>query len=375
MPVVDSAPIMVRPAGAPEYPVFVERDWERLFADGMIEALQPTKLFVLSQRSLQRPVLDDLIPRLNRYLPGGADDPRLLYMGEGEDAKRFSELESLLSAMVRGGVDRRSLLLACGGGVVGDFGGFAAALLLRGISFVQLPTTLLAAVDSSVGGKTAVNIGVGKNMVGAFHHPRLVYFNQSLLRTLPERERRCGLAEMVKHACLAEGGQLLSDLERDREKLRDPGSAELNAAIRDSIRFKASIVAADEREAGLRGVLNLGHTTGHAIESLTGYGAVLHGEAVARGLVTALLLSRRLMGFPGGECERVLKLMSALELPGDTLGLSARALYEHMQFDKKTKGDSIRFVLLRAIGQPLFDQPVSFADFSACWQEQQEIYG
>ncbi|MBX7057765.1 MAG: 3-dehydroquinate synthase [Leptospirales bacterium] len=366
--------VTVQPQSAAAYPVYIEPSWDGLFDNRLLENFNADHIFVISQRGLRDYVLRDLLSRLTDEFPGALEDRRVVYMGEGEESKSFSALEEALSKLVREGANRRSLILAVGGGVVGDFAGLAAALLSRGTRFVQLPSTLLAAVDSSVGGKTAVNIGVGKNMIGAFHHPVLVYFNQSLLGTLPEREWSCGLSEMCKHACM-DSAEMLSRLAGHASLMRQPASVELRQALIDSVRFKARVVSEDDRENGLRAILNLGHTTAHAIESLAGYGRFLHGEAVARGLVTALLLSMNKVGLPEDEAQRALEAMAALRLPRDCGGLEADALFDHMQFDKKNYGGQVRFVLLQRIGQPLYDQPVTQAEFRAAWAEQGRRFG
>lgn len=376
MTLADSrSPLEVRPHGAPAYSLYVERDWTRLLSEDLLGALKASRFFAVSQRGLREPVLRHLVAALPQQFPGGLEDERIIYIEEGEEAKQFARLEAPLNRLIELGADRKSCLLAVGGGVVGDFTGFLAAILLRGVPFVQFPSTLLAAVDSSVGGKTGVNVNFGKNMVGAFYHPRFVYFNQSLLRTLPQREWICGLAEMVKHAFLEESGAHLRDLESSGARLLDPDGPELQRAVRDSIAFKAKIVSLDEKESGLRSILNFGHTTAHAIESYTHYTRFLHGEAVARGLVTALLLSRRLRGLSDADLERCLALMAELDLPCDTAGLPADDLLAHMAYDKKVEGGRARFVLLSAPGKYEFGCAVSDADFRATWREQAARFG
>ncbi len=368
-------PLEVQPHGASAYSLYVERDWSRLLAEDLLGSLKASRLFIVSQRRLREPVLGDLAAALPQHFPGGLDDERVIYIEEGEAAKQFANLETPLNRLIELGADRKSCLLAVGGGVVGDFTGFLAAILLRGVPFVQFPSTLLAAVDSSVGGKTGVNVNFGKNMVGAFYHPRFVYFNQSLLRTLPPREWICGLAEMFKHALLEESGAHLRDLENSGARLLDPDGPELRRAVRDSIAFKAKIVSLDEKESGLRSILNFGHTTAHALESFTHYKRFLHGEAVARGLATALLLSRRLRGLSDADLERCFALMEKLALPCDTAGLSAEDLLRHMTYDKKVEDGRARFVLLSAPGKYEFGCAVSDADFRATWREQAARFG
>lgn len=371
--------LRVEPTGSPAYPVYVESDFARLRAGNAFADLQASQFFIISQQGLEETVVAPFLAALNETLgetlPDGLSRERVLLIGQGEQSKHIDRLAPVYNRLIEQDVDRKSCLIALGGGVVGDFTGFVAATLLRGVSFVQIPTTLLAAVDSSVGGKTAVNVDRGKNMVGAFYQPRFVYFNTGFLRTLPEREWVCGLAEMVKHACLEESGALLAHLEEHCEELRNPESPELRRAVLDSAAFKARVVSADEREGGLRAILNLGHTTAHAIESLTDYKRFSHGEAVARGLVTALFLSRRVLGLADEAVERYLALCGRLGLPGDTAGFSAAEVLDHMRFDKKSVRGIPRFVLLEGAGKPRYGVEVPEAEFRAAFAEQAERFG
>jgi shikimate kinase/3-dehydroquinate synthase len=276
----------------------------------------------------------------------------------GEASKGFATLQRVLEEMLAAGVERRTAVIALGGGVVGDLAGFAAAVALRGLPFVQVPTTLLAQVDSSVGGKTGVNLATGKNLVGAFHQPRMVLADTATLATLPARELRAGYAEVAKHGLLA-GGAFWAWCETRGEALIGGDRDALAHAVLESCRLKAGIVAADEREEsaeGGRALLNLGHTFGHALEAECGYsGALLHGEAVALGLGLAAALSARL-GHCGQELPgRVMAHLAACGLParlGD-LGreFSAAALLARMRRDKKVRDASLRFVLLRGPGE------------------------
>ncbi|HEX2568378.1 MAG TPA: 3-dehydroquinate synthase [Polyangia bacterium] len=270
----------------------------------------------------------------------------------GEAAKSLGEVERVAQALVAGGLDRRSLVVALGGGVVGDLAGFVASILYRGIAFAQVPTTLLAQVDASVGGKTGVNLGAGKNLVGSFHQPLLVYADMGTLGTLEARDLQAGLAEVVKHGLLA-GGALLDRLEAEAEAARrgEPGLiAELVAA---SCALKARVVANDEREQDERGgraLLNLGHTVGHALEtaSLEGPAPWRHGEAVALGLVAAMRVSRAL-GAADHE-PRVVRLLARLGLPVDLDRYLSREVLAHVGVDKKRAGAAVRFVVLDAPG-------------------------
>lgn len=358
--------IQVEVSSGNHYPVATVRGWPEDLLEDVLRA--HSKVLILSQKGLEKSVLEPFL----KTVPGIPRD-HIYLIEQGEHNKHIDRLGDVYNHFIRQGVDRHSLILALGGGVVGDFAGFVAATLMRGISYVQLPTTLLAAVDSSVGGKTAVNVDVGKNMVGAFHHPGAVIFNVSTLRTLPEREWICGHAEIVKHAFLDPGH--LEKLEGWIQGLSDPESGELQEAVFESVRFKASVVAQDENEKGLRSILNLGHTTGHAIESATNYRTYNHGEAVSRGLMTALFLSEEMLGLPGSERDRMIQVIKDLHLPVDTGGLSGEELLKHMKYDKKNRDGKTGFVLLEKSGKPVYDQRVPDEAFLRAWKKQREFAG
>ena len=269
---------------------------------------------------------------------------------DGEQAKGWDSLEMVFDAMLAARCGRDTLLIALGGGVVGDLAGFAAAVYQRGIPFLQVPTTLLAQVDSSVGGKTAINHARGKNMIGAFHQPLAVVSDVTTLDTLPERELRAGLAEVIKHA-LALDLPFVEWLEANVEKLLRREPAALTYAIRRCCELKAAIVAADEREAGVRALLNFGHTFGHAIEAGAGYGSWLHGEAIAAGMVMAAELSSSLKLIGPADVSRVRQLLKRAGLPTQGPALAPERLMELMAGDKKAAQGSLRFVLLEALGR------------------------
>ncbi len=359
--------VYVTPAKEVKYPIFLNTDWPETpeFLTSRLGSYG--KVFILTQKGLE-----DLV--LNKFLKFMHIDPEdIILLEPGEKNKHISRLAPVYNHLIERGADRHSVIFAVGGGVVGDFAGFVAATLLRGIRFVQIPSTLLAAVDSSVGGKVAVNADRGKNMIGAFHHPELVYFNASLLRTLPEREWNCGLAEMIKHGFMDE--KSLRSIEAGMENLRNPDSADLLNAIEASVQFKSSVVSQDEKEGGLRSILNLGHTTGHALESFTSYSAFSHGEAVSRGLVTALLISRNQAGLPEETVNRFTAYLQKLRLPVDTAGIGADDVIEHMKFDKKNKDGAVQFVLLSGAFSPVYGQKVSSETFRTAWEKQKQLFG
>jgi 3-dehydroquinate synthase len=269
---------------------------------------------------------------------------------DGERYKDLATLEQLFDALLAHRFGRDVTLIALGGGVVGDMAGFAAACYQRGVDFVQVPTTLLAQVDSSVGGKTGVNHPAGKNMIGAFHQPRAVLADTDTLASLPARELAAGLAEVIKYGLIRDPA-FFDWLEAESAALLAREPAALAEAVERSCRNKAAVVAADEREAGQRALLNLGHTFGHAIEAGTGYGTWLHGEAVAAGMVMAADLSVRLGWLEPASAERVRRVIAACGLPtGAPAGMGLERWLELMAVDKKAAGGRVRLVLLRGIG-------------------------
>ncbi|MGZ5205455.1 MAG: 3-dehydroquinate synthase [Caldimonas sp.] len=274
----------------------------------------------------------------------------LVTLEDGEAFKTWAAVERIIDGLLDAGADRHALLFALGGGVVGDLTGFAAACYMRGIAYVQIPTTLLAQVDSSVGGKTAINHPQGKNLIGAFHQPRLVVADLDTLVTLPQRELVAGLAEVIKYGAAADAG-FFDWIEAHLEALagRDPKA--LAHAIGRSCALKAMIVARDEKEAGLRAILNFGHTFGHAIEAATGFGTWLHGEAVGCGMVLAAELSVRLGWIDAAAALRLTTLVERAGLPVRVPALSANRLVALMLHDKKAEGGAPRFVLLEALGR------------------------
>ena len=269
---------------------------------------------------------------------------------DGEQAKAWATLDHVVDAMLAARCGRDSVVVALGGGVVGDLAGFAAAVYQRGIPFIQMPTTLLAQVDSSVGGKTAINHARGKNMVGAFHQPLAVIADVGVLDTLPDRELRAGMAEVIKHGFILDL-QFVAWLEANMGKLLARDRAALSHAVRRSCELKAQVVAADERETGLRAILNFGHTFGHAIEAGVGYGEWLHGEAVASGMVMATELSARAGTLRREDADRVKALIALAGLPVQGPKLAIERYLDLMQVDKKAADGRIRFILLDGLGR------------------------
>jgi 3-dehydroquinate synthase len=277
---------------------------------------------------------------------------------DGEMHKNWETLNRIFDALLAHRCERRTTVIALGGGVIGDLAGFAAAVYLRGVPYIQVPTTLLAQVDSSVGGKTAINHPLGKNMIGAFHQPRAVIADTDTLRTLPARELAAGIAEVIKYGLIRDAG-FFEWIESNIDRLlaRDPEA--LVFAIERSCRNKAEVVALDEREEGPRALLNFGHTFGHAIESGLGYGEWLHGEAVAAGMVLATTLSRRLGLASQADLDRIVDLISRAGLPVSAPDFGLERYLELMGHDKKVEGGRLRFVLLRRIGEAFVTDQVS----------------
>ena len=289
----------------------------------------------------------------------GGFSPVLMTVPAGETAKSLRTVAACYDQLAAHRLERKSFIVALGGGVVGDLAGFVAATYLRGIPLVQAPTTLLAQVDSSVGGKTGVNLRAGKNLVGAFYQPRLVLCDLDTLKTLPEREFRAGLAEVIKYGIIYDA-RLFSALERSLERILNLDEKFLAPVIARCCEIKAEVVSQDETESGLRAILNFGHTIGHAIENSFGYGKFLHGEAISIGQMMAARLSEKILGLPRNEAFRVEALFHRAGLPTNIrINTSQlRRLFDAMRLDKKTTGGEIRFVLARKIGQVEFGQRV-----------------
>ncbi len=292
-----------------------------------------------------------------------SEAPVVLFLSPGEEHKTIKSVERLLRQMAAAGGDRGSLLIAFGGGIVGDVGGFLAAIYMRGIPYVQVPTTFLAQVDSSVGGKTGVNLPEGKNLVGSFHQPRAVFADIDVLGTLPDRELRAGLMESVKAGIIRDRA-LVRFMEEHADEVLGRDSKALEKVIAASIRMKAGVVNKDERENGLRMILNLGHTVGHALEAATRYQAMLHGEAVGWGMVAALWLARKRGTISNGQFERLEALIHRYG-PLPPLKLRAGKILAATGSDKKNVGGVRRFVLPIGIGDAGVVEDVTPAELEA----------
>lgn len=344
-----------------------ERSYDILIGPGLIEragelmtpVLERPRVFIVTDSNVAPLYLE----KLESSLSGAGIAFASHVLPAGEATKSFSHLEALLDVLLEAKVERTTTLVALGGGVVGDLVGFAAAILLRGVPFVQIPTTLLAQVDSSVGGKTGINTRKGKNLVGAFYQPRLVLADTKALATLPRRELLAGYAEVVKYG-LIDNPAFFEWLEKHGGDVLALEPEMIRHAVLVSCKSKAAIVGQDERESGLRALLNLGHTFGHVFEAEVGYdGRLLHGEAVALGMVLAFDLSARMKLAPQEDAARLADHLAKVGLPVrlaklDGVDWNAERLLAHMAQDKKVKDGKVTFVLARGIGQAFLDRDV-----------------
>jgi len=329
-----------------------ERAYAIHIGEGLLSAAGP----ILAQLDLPRvaivtnaTVAPLYLDRLTEALRAAKVEVISIVLEDGERYKDWATLNRIYDRLLECRCDRKTTLIALGGGVIGDLTGFAAATYMRGVPFIQVPTTLLAQVDSSIGGKTGINHPLGKNMIGAFYQPRLVLADTRVLETLPPRELSAGLAEVIKHG-LVRDAAFFAWLEQNVEKLLACDQDALGYAVRRCCEIKAAVVAEDERESGVRALLNFGHTFGHAIESGLGYGKWLHGEAVAAGMAMAADLSRRLGFIAEADARRIIALIRRAGLPTAPPEIAPARLLELMGVDKKAEGGKLRFVLLDAIG-------------------------
>lgn len=333
--------------GARSYPIHIGQG--ALDAVGReLARLKATRVLVVTNTTVGPLYAGSVMQSIRQALP---DVPvAVVELPDGEQYKDLDHVRWILDAAVDAGLDRKSFMVALGGGVVGDMTGFAASMWMRGIGFVQIPTTLLAQVDSSVGGKTGVNLPAGKNLIGAFHQPRSVLIDPDVLRTLDARQVSAGIAEVIKYGFLGDEA-FVARLEREMPALRALDPAVVSEVVARCCRMKADIVRRDEHETGDRAKLNLGHTFGHAIEKLTGFHTWLHGEAVAAGTVMAAVLSRRLGYINEADVQRIRALVAASGLPMAVEGLSAEEAWKAMKGDKKTLGGVVRFIVMHSVGE------------------------
>jgi len=340
--------------GDRRYPIYMGAGYlDR--ADLLVRHIKSKQVIVVTNETIAPLYLQQLTAQLQAY------QLESVILPDGEQYKTLETLEIILNALLVKQFSRNATLIALGGGVIGDLSGFAAACYQRGIPFIQIPTTLLAQVDSSVGGKTGVNHALGKNMIGAFYQPQCVLIDVKVLDTLDDRQLSAGVAEVIKYGLIRDVN-FFSWIEQNIEKILARDQAALTYIIEQSCRNKAEIVASDERESGIRAILNLGHTFGHAIETGSGYGVYLHGEAVAIGTCQAADLSRRMGWLSDADVDRIIVLFKKARLPTEPPSkLSSEEFIKLMAVDKKNIDGDIRLILLKQIGEASLPMPVERA--------------
>lgn len=331
--------------GKLSYPIFIGKEIIKTLPSNLKKYLDLQNIIILTNPKIKKLYQKKIDPLLKNKLTYN-----WLTIPEGENYKNLKTVEKIYHRLLALGANRKTGLIALGGGVIGDIAGFVAATYMRGIPYIQIPTTLLAQVDSSVGGKTGVDLPEGKNLVGAFYQPRFVLTDTDFLNTLPKREFLCGLSEVVKYGIIWDA-RLFSFIENNRQKILDHHPASLEKIIARACQIKAHIVSKDEKEAGLRALLNFGHTLGHAIEVLSGYKKIHHGEAVARGMVYAAGLSSRLGLCLPQEVDRIKNLLEQIGLPIQPPSYSRHAYQKAVAKDKKSVGKKINFIALKKLGK------------------------
>ena len=332
--------------GANSYEIFIGENILNGVAEFISTKNFTNKILIVTQ--------EQIFDAHGKFLIENLDSQKISYtiakIPEGETSKSLQEAEKIFTRAIEFGLDRKSVVIAFGGGVVGDLGGFVAATFMRGINLIQIPTTLLAQVDSSVGGKTAVNHALGKNLIGAFHQPKAVFIDLNFLKTLPKREIKSGLGEIVKYGVISDE-KFFSYLENNAEKILQRDLKVLAKIIKRSCEIKAKVVSADEKEAGLRRILNFGHTLAHAVEEETNYKKFRHGEAVAIGMIGAARISHELDKISSENVQRLENLLKKFGMVTNCAGLDAEKLYNVTFRDKKTVGGVVNWVLMKNFGE------------------------
>lgn len=356
-------PTLTVALGARSYPIHIGTGL--LTRAQLIVSHLPQKRVAIISNTTVAPLY---LSRLTRSLEDAGVGVLPIVLPDGEAHKNWETLNHVFDLLLRNRSERKTTVIALGGGVIGDLAGFAAAVYQRGVPFVQVPTTLLAQVDSAVGGKTAINHPLGKNMIGAFYQPLAVVADTDTLATLPDRELAAGLAEVIKYGLIRDP-VFFDWLEQNIARLKARSPEALAYAIERSCRNKAEIVALDEREGSVRALLNLGHTFGHAIEAGLGFGNWLHGEAVAAGIVLAARLSERLGLIGGSDVDRLVRILALAQLPTAAPRMGAARYLELMGHDKKVEGGEIRLILLKSIGEAFVADAVPRAALEAVLEQ------
>jgi len=340
-----------------------ERSYDIVLGNSILDGIgEELKAFHLSPKIavVSNPTVFSLYgERISDSIRNAGFDLLTVTIPDGEEHKNLATLQQIYNELLRYRLDRKSAVVALGGGVVGDIAGFAASTYMRGIPYIQVPTTLLAQVDSSVGGKTGVDHELGKNMIGAFWQPKLVWVDGDTLKTLPERQFRAGLAEVIKYGVIYDS-ELFAFLEKNKDSIMNLNEEALIHIIKRSCEIKAGVVSQDEREAGLRAILNYGHTIGHAIETVTGYTRFLHGEAVAIGMHLEARLAEKLGLIPEDQAVRIKNLIESYGLPAEKPNdLKEQSLFLSMQLDKKAVAGELKFILPEKIGEVRIQEGIS----------------
>jgi len=334
------------------YPIYIDDNWNNLFQharfylERKLGTLKGRKTLIITDENVYKPYHNPVKQALEEW----GIEATTAVVPPGESSKSLDQAEKLYTAALKAGLDRHSFIAALGGGVIGDLAGFTASTYMRGISFIQIPTSLLAQVDSSIGGKVAVNHPLAKNIIGSFHQPECVLMNVSTLKTLPAREFTSGMAELIKHGIICDE-TFLTWLESRQEAIKKRDTSVLIQAIHRSCEIKCNVVTKDERESGLRTILNFGHTVGHAIEAASGYGTYTHGEAVAIGMMAEARIARLARLISSEYLTRLSNILSQAGLPTIMPDIDSKELFKWMQHDKKNAGGKVVFVLPVAPGK------------------------
>jgi len=342
------------------YPIFIEHGVLDMCAEYITGLKTGRRAIIITNDIVSKWYLDKVY---NNLTENGFDIETLI-LPDGEKTKSMEWLEKIYHEMLSARLDRHSIVIALGGGVVGDLSGFAAATYMRGIPYIQVPTTLLSQVDSSVGGKTGINLKEGKNLVGAFYQPMMVLIDPSVLSTLDARQLKAGFAEVIKYGIIWDQ-EFFCYLEENLKKIMKLDKNHLEQIISTSCRIKADVVGKDERESALRAILNFGHTVGHAIEAIAGYETYVHGEAVAMGMIAESYLGTKILGFDDNSLQRIKTITANSGLPYSIPeNITTDSIIEHMYYDKKVRNKKIRIVIPEKIGKVQIIDDISESDIA-----------